>query len=54
MKRDVRNSSKKGLPKNLRRISKPDGTRVWRVGKSEYRTLAEVRYFFTPKEDDSK
>ena len=42
-----RNSiSRKGLPKDLKRITNRDGKRVWITGGKEYRTLAEVSAAF--------
>ena len=42
MKQDKRKISKKHMPKDLRRITKPDGTRVWVTGGREFKSLAEL------------
>jgi len=42
MKRSSRKISKKNKPKDLRRITKPDGARVWIAAGKEYKTLKAV------------
>lgn len=42
MKRSGRHISKKNKPKDLKRITLPDGTRTWVSGGVYYKTLREV------------
>jgi len=42
MKKHPNRPSKKNMPKDLRRITKKDGKRVWITGGKEYESLAQV------------
>lgn len=42
MKKGNRGISKKNMPKDLKRITKENGQRVWVTGGKEYASLAEV------------
>lgn len=43
MSKSKNGHSKRGLPKDLQRITNASGVRVWITGGKEYKTLAELR-----------